>query len=1436
MRKGKKGEEAVNNVTMVIFTIFTCTEFTLAMFLSLRYIHILPTKSFLSSKDTITEAITLLQKFVIQMIMIFGDLDALSGIWSFTVVNVIADLVRNLYFFKTFPLYNFKAMAFQGRLLMILTSINVTCLVACIVRSANEGQVSLKLSLALWIIVSVFLIKLAEEHIQRGFWSIISNPRITDPYLLIHRVTAIKQLRKVTRKSSEYTENFTWTFLANKTLNNENLLTEVLKIDSKFETTEPLDINSRSCSTMLFKYYLERLVELYPENHMVQLFLAQYYVKKIKVYGDAIKICKAIQAEGHINTVLNAELLLIDIQSRIQHNSAKENNPESPFDAVSYIQQQSLLAKLKLQMLDQARLQIKICNEIKRETPNLAVTYENSQALDSLKKKVSRKMKDLLDQISEFHIEPYLLYAHYHRALNHSFNDYTHFLELYLNKSQRSQKYFNQEGLSQKNMFQDNVGFYFLSGAAADAGNIIFASKSGIKGLKDINMLVGTHMSERGPPCLRPIYKAFYKTLAENTPDTYFNKITRGLTYLVEEDYLVEIDYNLTIHPYVTQGFYFCMIFRATNTNKDAMYVHENGDIEAATQNIRRKLKMKHRPVNPKPVHNIKDFSDELALVNGAFNKIALPEKYSKEGFLEKEKIEAIYSTYTNLGKDLYLKPFSSELFLSYNCKVQNQSFGPLLLKVFTFEENTKHYSKAQDSSSPIAHKGCSPMRRGNESSECNMTGYDDEKGISWANLEALTSRKTTRREIVTETARGDNENTSRYPLKQSTTVEQKVEDDFSFNFGDVNEFKVQPRKKAKNSTDIIPDSASTKKKQEERRQEDLENSHILTLNNNSSTTSQRRKLENIYKTSLNTKYHPKIYKIALALFIFMIAVFIVVEVLFLLVTNKNTEELKVKKDILRNFQTRNFLCIVLSGFVRLLWELNFSSLTFTDMGIFPPGIPVYYYLAGDILNQLATTNRNLQGDATLLNESLNGILFTQDISIYSTYFDEEPQVYENLNTFQALDRIMETGLMIVHETDIQKLEVQEKYHFIFRNSLNDLLLKDQFISDKLTALLDSQRELIEGNIVVYLVVKIVVLVGVLGSFIVLFWKQYRKEVRNLSAFCRISNFKMERVLKGCNDFVEDVENHTSFRDNTAILRDEQVKKEVLKRPNKKGIQRKYLLWVAKNMILLAVFSSLTFWSFHLRQKEVNNFQQEQDQIYFIDYMRARTGLSLITSLELFATNGTAFIEDTLALEKYHSLLSELSTIRVETYSVILNSETVENNALINSTIFEDYCEYFEPADVALDCEILKSYGLKTSFISMLNSYQDTLQERYDNYVNSDKTDSALKKAKAKKLDLALATFMVLNDLQFKVADLIEDELSEEIAGYEKERKVVCGGWIGVILVMGYFCWRMVLRRMKESVNCFKNVLKVLPGEVVFSNFVLKTFLIRTTKERVDLS
>lgn len=60
---------------------------------------------------------------------------------------------------------------------------------------------------------------------------------------------------------------------------------------------------------------------------------------------------------------------------------------------------------------------------------------------------------------------------------------------------------------------------------------------------------------------------------------------------------------------------------------------------------------------------------------------------------------------------------------------------------------------------------------------------------------------------------------------------------------------------------------------------------------------------------------------------------------------------------------------------------------------------------------------------------------------------------------------------------------------------------------------------------------------------------------------------------------------------------------------------------------------------------------------------------------------------------------------------------------------------------------------------------------------------------------------------------------------------------VGVLLIIfgvASFGWIFGLKKLAESVNNFKNILRVLPAELVLSSFILKTVLTRTSKGILD--
>ena len=81
---------------------------------------------------------------------------------------------------------------------------------------------------------------------------------------------------------------------------------------------------------------------------------------------------------------------------------------------------------------------------------------------------------------------------------------------------------------------------------------------------------------------------------------------------------------------------------------------------------------------------------------------------------------------------------------------------------------------------------------------------------------------------------------------------------------------------------------------------------------------------------------------------------------------------------------------------------------------------------------------------------------------------------------------------------------------------------------------------------------------------------------------------------------------------------------------------------------------------------------------------------------------------------------------------------------------------------------------------------------------------------------------------------ILNDQLENQIEHINHQRTALVALFLVIIVVIGFLAWLVVLRGLKESLNKFKNVLKTLPPEVIFSSFLLKGFLVRTSKGALD--
>jgi len=1159
------------------------------------------------------------------------------------------------------------------------------------------------------------------------------------------------------------------------------------------------------------------LCEKYPTDSLVQLYAAKFFAKKLKIYSEVSRITTLLQKTNAPQVKIIAELLLFQIQ-----NTIKTLCPlTSALDPCSFISEQALLARFKSLIILQAVNQLKVYEEIQRDHPNLVQIIDVSQEVNSFRERVQKHIKVMLQGISDYNHLPLFLCAQYSLLINHSIIDYLSYFEAYSCKIMKYKKTLNKDTLTQTNVFQETIGFLTFSGQSSTIGNIILASKSFEKIFGgDSHLYSGQKLETKMPPCLQSYFSGLFKSLAENKNTEELNQITRGFCYN-QDGFLVQVDYSISLHPFVTQGFQFIFLARPVLSNEEEfILVHENGDIDCATKRISKKLGLKR--MNQKV--NIREISSDLAMINEAFNiAAAIPKKGTGVILLSKEEAEEIHSLYTTTGKDLFLTPAGPEDSekLSYHCKVTSSFYGSAFIKTLILKEN-----KQENIGNLSLEKSLEEPEE--NFSELLLNAEEKEKG--WIDFEPLTSSpryttSMTRRNLLTETPRTR-------PLITLATTPQEIPTK------EMMKLPPQP---------IITTSSPRKHK--------LTNHHHRVENSlhtsNYSHLSQKKYLANSFKAALHTKYTPKLFKALSTAFYLALIITIIAQIVLTVVLNENTDDLLTRKNIVRNALQRNFLCITLQGLLRIIWDVKTGAINPFDYQSLAPGVGIYQAVVASYVVTLIQANQELMENTKNFDDKINQLLFSRDIKIYDTYFTEPVQSYINLNTFQATDRITETVLAFIkYQGPVASEEANDRALFLYRNTLNDLIIKNQNISAILVTILYEQHEKMSRNIRICMVILAALLGLVLFWIIFGFLKQSGKQEKNLTAFCGISSQKVSLTEKRCREFHEILvsgemmlsssqDGSSSYTSPTIRIREshknvkQEGKRDPQKTPKSQEIYTRNYLEIGKFGSLCVILVILVVLFSELDHHNINSFQEKQNQVSLAGYLKAKISLALHATREMIITNNTAKVENRLGTEEIPILIEELKDLRIDIYDSIFNSQAFEDSLEIRELLLGDPCKYLGSI-IALQCGILQRLGKKGGMIYLLSEFESEFTEELEAYLGSDKSETALNSIRVRVFDTTSVMYIILVTSIQVMEDILNMQLEDHIHKISHQRAALVTLFLVIIVLVGFLAWLMVLRGLKESLNKFKNVLKTLPPEMIFSSFLLKGFLVRTSKGALD--
>lgn len=126
------------------------------------------------------------------------------------------------------------------------------------------------------------------------------------------------------------------------------------------------------------------------------------------------------------------------------------------------------------------------------------------------------------------------------------------------------------------------------------------------------------------------------------------------------------------------------------------------------------------------------------------------------------------------------------------------------------------------------------------------------------------------------------------------------------------------------------------------------------------------------------------------------------------------------------------------------------------------------------------------------------------------------------------------------------------------------------------------------------------------------------------------------------------------------------------------------------------------------------------------------------------------------------------------------------------------------------------------------------MSEKVLTYLKTDKSSmNNLFAAALDNLNTFIETFDTIAAEAQLLAKIINTNLGQSISEAYFQRKLILIIFIISLFIIGTMIWIQILTRLKEVDNNLKNVLQVLPAELVLENFELKKFLFKTPN--VDL-
>ena len=313
------------SLVIISWIILACnTVATLTIFI--RCNHRLPTKSLFSTKNVTMELIIFTQKVLLMAFQVFLMSYPSLAFWIITAGHLIFSVVMTWCFFIILPYYNLKVLFMRGAMAIVALSLSSIYFLRGLLLIVSHKRVGEDSTLIVWMMLIPLILKGYQMSMVKTLRNLVIAPKPSSWSIefLIHKVIITKQIMK-TNKTSVNPGNQVkdWSDLLFSGI--KIRFEEMLSVSDNIVLKESLKIKSKDLTNKALLLYLENLMMRFPNNDFLRLYMAYFYMKHLKQYGNSFQTIDKLQKSTSSLLFISIYLLKHELQSRMSSGSQAHN-------------------------------------------------------------------------------------------------------------------------------------------------------------------------------------------------------------------------------------------------------------------------------------------------------------------------------------------------------------------------------------------------------------------------------------------------------------------------------------------------------------------------------------------------------------------------------------------------------------------------------------------------------------------------------------------------------------------------------------------------------------------------------------------------------------------------------------------------------------------------------------------------------------------------------------------------------------------------------------------------------------------------------------------------------------------------------------------------------------------------------------------------------